>query len=598
VPVTDLQVRDIDGGQYVFAVRRVPGQPAAEVLSQAMPGLIAGVSFGRSMRWNQTGISFSRPIRWLICLLSDQVIPFEYAGLTSARGSRGPRPAGSPPVDVEAAGDYFSTLTAQRIITDFDERQIAIQEQIQSLAAEVGGVVPDDAALLDEVTNLVEQPTALRGEFDPAYLSLPEPVLITVMKKHQRYFPVVGSPDSSSPDTLLPYFIAVRNGGTQHLGVVRRGNEGVLRARYADADFFFKADTEQALESFLPRLDTLLFQEQLGSMLDKTRRLEQLAPAIGEELGLSTREMETTRRAAHLCKADLATQMVVELTSLQGVMGREYALRSGEPETVAGAIYEHYLPRFAGDRIPTTRPGLVLGLANRLDSLTGLFAVGLAPTGSADPFGLRRGALGLVTTLIEAEIDYSVAGGLAAAARLMPEHVKVDRESMRASLDFVRRRLERVLRERGLRHDVVRAALAERGDNPYRCLEAAQDLQGWVERDDWEPLLIAYARCKRIVRPILDEVKGYQIDPGAFVEEASRHLWSAYQQATAGLGPDRDVDGVVVALQQLTDPINAFFDKVLVMADDEALRRNRLALVYAIATIPDGVVDLSQVMGF
>jgi glycyl-tRNA synthetase len=257
-----------------------------------------------------------------------------------------------------------------------------------------------------------------------------------------------------------------------------------LRARYADADFFFKADTEQPLESFLPRLDTLMFQEQLGSMLDKTRRLERLAPAIGEELGLSTLEMETTRRAAHLCKADLATQMVVELTSLQGVMGREYALRSGEPETVAGAIYEHYLPRFAGDRIPTTRPGLVLGLANRLGSLTGLFAVGLAPTGSADPFGLRRDALGLVTALIETETDYSVAGGLATAAHLLPERVKVDRESMRASLDFVKRRLERVLRERGLRHDVVRAALAERGDNPYRCLEAAQDLicrAGWYE---------------------------------------------------------------------------------------------------------------------
>jgi glycyl-tRNA synthetase len=598
VPVTDLQVRDIDGGQYVFAVRRVPGQPAAQVLSQAMPGLIAGISFDRSMRWNQTGISFSRPIRWLICLLGDRVVPFEYAGLVSAQDSRGPRPAGSPPVKIEVARDYFSTLTAQGIITEFDERQIAIQEQIQSLAAEVGGVVPDDAALLDEVTNLVEQPTALRGKFDPAYLSLPEPVLITVMKKHQRYFPVVGSPDSSSPDTLLPYFITVRNGGTQHLDVVRRGNEGVLRARYADADFFFKADTEQPLESFLSRLDTLLFQEQLGSMLDKTRRLEQLAPAIGEELRLSTREMETTRRAAHLCKADLATQMVVELTSLQGVMGREYALRSGESESVADAIYEHYLPRFAGDRIPTTRPGLVLGLANRLDSLTGLFAVGLAPTGSADPFGLRRDALGLVTALIETKTDYSFAGGLAAAARLLPEHVEVDEESMRASVDFVERRLERVLRESGLRHDVVRAALAERGDNPYRCLGAAQGLQGWVERDDWEQLLIAYARCKRIVRPILDEVRELRVDPGALVEETSRHLWSAYQQATAGLGPDREVDGVMVALQQLTEPINSFFDKVLVMAEDEALRRNRLALVYAIATIPDGVVDLSQVMGF
>ncbi len=372
----------------------------------------------------------------------------------------------------------------------------------------------------------------------------------------------------------------------------------MLRARYADADFFFKADTQQPLESFLPRLDTLMFQEQLGSMLDKTRRLERLAPVIGAELGLSTREMETARRAAHLCKADLATQMVVELTSLQGVMGREYALRSGEPEAVASAIYEHYLPRFAGDQPPATRPGLVLGLANRLDSLIGLFAVGLAPTGSADPYGLRRDALGLVSALIETETDYSIAGGLRDAARLLPERVEVGQEAMRTSLEFVKRRLERVLRERDLRHDVVRAALAERGDNPYRCLEAARDLQGWVERDDWEPLLVAYARCKRIVRPILDEVKDYQVDPGAFVEDTSRHLWSAYQAATGDLGPDRDVDGVMAALQALTDPINAFFDKVLVMAEDEALRRNRLALVYAIAAIPDGVVDLSQVMGF
>jgi glycyl-tRNA synthetase len=290
--------------------------------------------------------------------------------------------------------------------------------------------------------------------------------------------------------------------------------------------------------------------------------------------------------------------MVVELTSLQGVMGREYALRSGENEAVAAAIYEHYLPRSAGDQIPTTRPGLVLGLANRLDSLSGLFAEGLAPSGSADPYGLRRDALGLVTALIETGTDYSVATGLKAAAQLLPEDVAVSEESLTACLDFFKRRLEGVLRERGLRHDVIQAALAERGDNAYRCLESAQALQGWVEREDWEPVLVAYARCKRIVRPIVDEVRGYQVDPDAFVDGASRDLWTAYQRSTAGSGPDRDVDGVITALQQLTEPINTFFDEVLVMSDDEALRRNRLALVYAIAAIPDGVVDLSQVMGF
>jgi glycyl-tRNA synthetase len=602
VPVAELQVREA-GGQYVFAIRRIAGRPALDVLAEALPGLIAGISFGKTMRWlpsalaegKELGVAFSRPIRWLVALLGDEVIPFGYAGVASGRASRGSRPAGSPTVEIARAADYLPAMAAQGILVDVDERRAAIRQQIQQLAAEVGGSVPEDPALLEEVTNLVEQPTALRGTFDPAYLSIPEPVLITVMRKHQRYFPIVGTTSN-----MLPHFIAVRNGGKEHLDVVRRGNEGVLRARYADAAFFFKEDTAQPLESFLPRLDTLLFQEQLGSMLDKTKRLEQLAPSLGEKLGLTDEEARTVRRAAHLCKADLATQMVVELTSLQGVMGSEYARLSGEGEAVAAAIFEHYLPRFVGDRLPATRAGLALGLANRLDSLAGLFAVGLAPTGSADPYGLRRDALGLVTALMESGTDYSIAEGLHLAARLLPEKAaSLSQSSLPACLDFVKRRLEGVLRERGLRYDVVQAALAERGDNPYRCLRAAEGLQRWVERSDWERTLVAYARCKRIVRPIIDQVRSYHVDPDALDEQASRDLWAAYRRATENLGPDRrDVDAVLVALQALTDPINAFFEAVLVMAEDEAVRRNRLALVYAVAAIPDGVVDLSQVMGF
>jgi glycyl-tRNA synthetase len=601
VPVAELQVREASG-QYVFAIRRIAGRPALDVLTEALPDLIAGISFGKTMRWLPSaltegkglGVAFSRPIRWLVALLGGEVIPFGYAGVASGRASRGSRPAGSPTVEIARAADYLPAMAAQGILVDVDERRAAIREQIQQLAAEVGGSVPEDPALLEEVTNLVEQPTALRGSFDPAYLSIPEPVLITVMKKHQRYFPIVGATSK-----LLPYFIAVRNGGAEHLDVVRRGNEGVLRARYADAAFFFKEDTMQPLEGFLPRLDTLLFQEQLGSMLDKTKRLEQLAPALGEKLGLMDEEAQTVRRAAHLCKADLATQMVVELTSLQGVMGREYARLSGEGEAVAAAIFEHYLPRFVGDQLPASRAGLVLGLANRLDSLAGLFAVGLAPTGSADPYGLRRDALGLVTALMESGTDYSIAEGLGLAARLLPEKAAApSQSSLPTCLDFVKRRLEGVLRERGLRYDVVQAALAERGDNPYRCLRAAEGLQRWVERNDWERTLVAYARCKRIVRPIIYQVRSYHVDPDALDEQASRDLWAAYRRATENLEPDRDVDAVLGALQALTDPINAFFEAVLVMAEDEAVRRNRLALVYAVAAIPDGVVDLSQVMGF
>ena len=617
VAMEDLQVREAEGGRYVFAVRRTEGQPAADVLAQAVPGLIGGLKFARSMRWlpsaqagdDDANVTFSRPIRWLVCMLGDSVLPFKYAGVFSGRVSRGGRLADSPPIDLANAGDYLDTMAAHGLLVDVNARRAVIGQQVEALASEVGGTVPADAALLEEVTNLVEQPTGLRGTFDRTYLALPDPVLVMVMKKHQRYFPIV-----DGQGNLMPHFIAVRNGGTQHLETVRQGNESVLRARFADADFFFKADSAQPLEDFLDRLDTLLFQEQLGSMLDKTRRLERLAPAIGGELGLTDGELETVRRASHLCKADLATQMVIELTSLQGVMGREYARLSGESEAVATAIREHYLPRFAGDEMPATRPGLVVGMANRLDSLAGLFAVGLAPSGSADPYGLRRDGLGLVTMLIDSGTDYSIASGLHAAAELLPgvddirgETVSASEteslqpgggpETVAACLNFVKRRLEGVLRERGLRHDVVQAALAERGDNPTRCLRAAQALQDWVQRDEWEPTLVAYARCKRIVRPILDDVRGYGLDVGA-LDADSRDLWLAIQEASEGLGPDREADEVVEVLRHLRDPINTFFDKVLVMAEDEAVRRNRLALVYAIAAIPDGVVDLSQVMGF
>ncbi|NIO70340.1 MAG: glycine--tRNA ligase subunit beta, partial [Anaerolineae bacterium] len=332
ISVDDLEVREMDGGQYVVATKVEEGKPAPKVLAGMLPPLISSLHFDMTMRWNESGVAFSRPIRWLVALLGDQVIPFEYAGVQSGYTSRGLRPLGSPELTIENAGPYFDVMAANSIVVDVDERRESIKQQINQLATEVGGRIPEDPALLEEVTNLVEQPTAVRGTFEEEYLSLPRDVLITVMKKHQRYFPVVS--DSETAD-LLPYFIAVRNGDDQHLDIVRRGYEEVLRARYADADFFYRGDTSRKLEDFLPRLDTLTFQERLGSMLDKSQRLEQLVPRLGQMLGLSEVEMATATRAARLCKADLATQMVVEFTSLQGVMGQEYARLSGESDGVA-----------------------------------------------------------------------------------------------------------------------------------------------------------------------------------------------------------------------------------------------------------------------
>ena len=606
VAVESLEVRDLDGGQYVVAIRVEKGRSAAEVLVTLLPDLIAGLRFPLSMRWNDTNVAFSRPIRWLVALLGDTTIPFEYAGVNSGRTSRGLRPLRSPEIVIQRAEDYFALMEANSIVVDVEKRRQMIRQQADKLAAEVGGQIPDDPALLDEVTNLVECPTALLGSFDPEYLKLPPEVLITVMKKHQRYFPVARQRGTESTRQqgqrrlvdselidLLPYFIAVCNGDDQHLDIVRHGNEEVLRARFADADFFYQSDTRMTLEEFLPRLDTLTFQEQLGSVLDKTKRLEKLTSRLSLMLGLSEMETATAMRAAHLCKTDLATQMVVELTSLQGEMGREYALRSGEEPAVAQAIFEHYLPRFAGDELPETRPGIVVGLADRLDSLVGLFAVDLKPSGSADPYGLRRAALGIVQVLAGAGISFDLREGLREAAALLP--VAADDKAQTETLAFIVQRLRVWLLDQAFRYDLVDAVLAERGHDPCLAYQTVQEFVPWVECDDWMNLLNAYGRCVRIVRGLETE---FELRPGQFVEPSTRRLYQAYVSCREQLGPQSSIDQLFTAFKPMVKPINTFFDDVLVMAEDRSLRENRLALLQRIAALTRGIVDLTRVEGF
>ncbi len=590
----------MDGGQYVVATVRTEGRPVAEVLAETLPDFVSSLSFGKSMRWlasAQVGeqvakTTYSRPIRWLVALLGTDIVPFTYAGVVSGRVTRGLRPDGSPSIEISGATAYEATMAENNVLLKAETRRTEIKKQLEAVAAEVGGQVPEDADLLEEVTHLVEQPTAFLGSFEDKYLVLPKPVLITVMRKHQRYFPII-DPDNASK--LLPHFIAVRNGGQDHLDIVRRGNEGVLRARYADADYFFKADTGQKLEAFLPRLDTLTFQEQLGSMLDKSKRLETLAVQIGERLQLPAHDLKTVERAAHLCKADLATNMVVEFTSLQGIMGYEYAKISGETDEVASAIVEHYYPHTSLPDDHLSRPGLALNLANRLDSLCGLFAVGKAPTGSADPFALRRDALSLVSNLLETETSFSLDEGLKLAAALMP--VEVSAESLAETAEFIQRRLEGVLRdEYDLPHDVVQAVLAERGDNPWPALAAANDLVAAVAAPDWEETLNAYARCVRIVRSVEES---YTIQPERFTEAAEQSLYKAYQQAQASLGPGSTMAAVIAAIGEiLVAPINTFFDEVMVMAEDQAVKQNRLALLQRIRDLTKGYADFSQLQGF
>jgi len=582
----DLQVRELDGGRYAVAVVRQAGRPAPQVLAETLPGLVAGIKFDKSMRWNASNVAFSRPIRWLVALLGETVVPFEYAGLRSGRVTRGLRPYGSPEIEIPSADRYFSLIKKAGILLDVEARKSAIADGVRELAASVGGEAIMPPELLAEVANLVEKPTPLLASFAKEFLALPEDVLISVMKKHQRYFPIRGKrADDRRP--LLPNFVVVRNGDAKYLDLVRQGNEHVVGARFADADFFVREDLKHKLEDFRPRLAALVFQKKLGSMLDKAERIEKLVNALIPMFGLDGDEAVYARRAAHLCKADLVSRMVVEMTSLQGTMGREYALRSGENPAVAEAIAEQYQPS------PATKPGLAVALADRLDSLVGLFASGLAPSGAKDPFGLRRAALGLVQPLIEHNLSFDLRAGLKAAAALEP--IPAGDEVQAQVLEFIVGRLRVVLMDMGGRYDVVDAVLAAQGHDPAAASRAVKQLAAWVGRKDWSTILPAYARCVRITR---DQGTRFEVKPGNFVEAAEKDLFAALQKAEAARGAPGSVDDFLNAFVPMIPDVSEFFDKVLVMAEDRQLQENRLGLLQRLAALADGAADLSKLEGF
>jgi glycyl-tRNA synthetase len=408
------------------------------------------------------------------------------------------------------------------------------------------------------------------------------------MKKHQRYFPIYNQAGS-----LLPYFVLVRNGDGQFSDVVADGNEQVVRARFADASFFIAEDMKHKLEDFLPRLGTLTFQVKLGTMLDKTHRVQKLVEKLMAVIQPDGLDAEVTRRAALLCKADLVTHMVIEMTSLAGIMGRFYAEKSGEAPVVAQAVFESTLPRSAGDALPKGAAGLLVGLADRLDTLSGLFAAGLMPSGTKDPFAQRRAALAIVQALIAWDMDFDLRKGLEMAAEFLP--IPASAEALQACSEFITGRLQNSLLDEGQRFDVVTAVLAEQGANPAAAARAVQQLTGWVRRADWSDILPAYSRCVRITR---DQAERYQVDPAIFDDEMESALWAAIQQAESVPRDAGSVDGMLQAFLPVIPVINQFFDKVLVMAEDSAVRANRLGMLQRIAVMSSGVADFSRLEGF
>ncbi len=593
VALDALTVAEVDGGQYVMAKVFRKGRAAIEILAEALPNLIAEIKFGKSMRWNATNVAFSRPIRWIVALYDKTVIPFNYAGIASSNVTRGLRPYGSPPITLLDADTYWNAVNTQHIVLDTDKRRTMVVEQANALAAEVGGRIPLDFGLLAEVVNLIEAPTALRGTFSADYLTLPREVLVTVMRKHQRYFPI-----ENTDGQLLPYFITIRNGDAQHLDVVAKGNEHVLQARFYDASFFYKEDRQKPLAAHLQRLATLTFEEHLGSMLDKNNRIVRIVEPIGRALGLSAADLDIAQQAAQLLKADLGTNMVVEMTSLQGVMGREYALLEGMPPAVANAIFEHWQPRNADDSLPSSPAGALLAITDRLDSLTGLFAAGLAPKSTADPYGLRRAALGVLQILIARQLDIALPTLIDIAASAQP--IAVTDETRAALLDFIGGRLRVWLGEQGYAPDVINAVLAEQASNPYRAALGVSQLTEWIKHPQWERILDSFARCVRITR---GESERFAVDASLFQQQEEQALYEAYLKAAAQIGEQGDIDAFLSAFEPMVSTVSKFFGEnpgegVLVNTDDARIRQNRLALLQSISALQKGRADLSQLVGF
>ncbi|PSB07506.1 glycine--tRNA ligase subunit beta [filamentous cyanobacterium CCP2] len=607
VSIEDFEVRSTDKGEFVFVRQNIPGRLVADLLTELVPEWIFGLEGKRFMRWGDGDLRFSRPIRWLVTLLDDAVLPIAIENgsehFTSDRITRGHRVLHPAPITIPTASDYVACLRQGAIEVDPAERRSQIESQAQTVAKSVGGVAAISPELLAEVTDLVESPNAVIGKFDPAFLELPAEVIITEMESHQRYFPVLKAAGSTE---LLPYFITVSNGDPAKADIIAAGNERVIRARLSDGKYFFDVDRKQGLEDYLPRLETVTFQEDLGSVRQKVDRIVSIANLIADQLQVSEADRTTIQRAALLCKADLVTQMVGEFPELQGVMGEKYALSAGEPPAVATAIFEHYLPRGAQDHFPQTLIGQVVGIADRLDTLVGIFSLGMLPSGSSDPFALRRAANAIVNITWIANLPLNLDALLQrVVSDFMATHAEVKNPALLGQLQafFLQRIRTQLQEDREVDYDLVNAVLGAESDEAVSDREYAERaLQDLLDVRD-RALFLQSIRHNKMLDAIYEtinrsarlaaqgDLNTASLDPGSLVEP---HLFQspseqAFYDALAQLVPktqaaqaDRNYQNLVNALTEIAPVVSNFFDgenSVLVMDEDPNIRRNRLNLL-------------------
>ena len=580
--VADLVVED----GYIYAETKTAGVPAKDIVTDMLPQLITGLNFPKSMHWGNLDAKFVRPVRWLVALLDEEVIPVEFATVKSGNVTRGHRFLGADEITIKNAASYVDTLKENFVMVDQDARRELISKQLHDIAASKNASIVWDDDLLEEINYLVEWPTALCGGFEESYLALPDAAIITPMKDHQRYFPLV-----DQDGKLLPMFLTVRNGSDHSIEVVQAGNERVLRARLDDAKFFFNEDRKKPLIDRQDGLTKIVFQEGLGNLADKTERLLKLGRVFGEECGLYEDAAVVLERATELAKTDLTTGMVTEFTELQGVMGKEYALLDGESPEVAEAIFEQYLPRFAGDVLPQTEAGKVLSIIDKIDNIVATFSRGLIPTGSQDPYALRRQTIGILNILLNSEWNISLRPIIVESMNLLNVPTDKQDELLGQVEEFITLRLKNIFLDREVPHHVIDLLLS---NNEL----AVADAEGLVKAllanriDENVELVQAFTRMYNLVK----DVTYTGVDESLLKEDAERALYemaTKASEASIDAWDKNDYDAVVAVPATLVPAINKFFEDVMVMDKDEAIKANRLQLVRLAYSVMAIIGDIS-----
>ncbi|MCM3571921.1 glycine--tRNA ligase subunit beta [Mesobacillus subterraneus] len=577
--VEDIYFKEINGVEYAHVKKFIKGQETSDLLVD-MKGIIAGLTFPKNMRWADLELRYVRPIKWLVAMFGNEIIPFDIAGVQTGSVTRGHRFLGEGNIQLSDPQEYEEALLGQYVVADAKKRKDAITSQLEKIEEENGWVVPVDEGLLEEVNNLVEYPTALYGRFEEEFLEIPGEVLITSMKEHQRYFPV-----KSKSGDLLPHFITVRNGDHLHIEKVARGNEKVLRARLADAAFFYKEDQRMQIDAALEKLKNVVYHEEIGTIAEKSERVRKLVGSIADRLEFSPDVIRFADRAAQISKFDLVSQMVYEFPELQGIMGEKYALQKGESPEVAAAINEHYMPRNADDSVPASPAGALVAIADKLDTIVAFFSLGIIPSGSQDPYALRRQATGIVQTLIEKKWNISLENLVGLALNLVSEAgitKRSDEEVYHDLIQFFKLRVKHLLQERAIRYDLIDAVLGGEIGIVSGLIEKAEALQAASSSEGFKESMEALSRVLNIASK--KDVLG-DIDPERFENEYEQRLYEKYLELGKKAEDGMDAASYYQLLVNIKPEINDYFEHTMVMSDNQDVRDNRLNQMAALAVL-------------